>query len=105
MPTKSEFTLVVDRGGDVVMRGKDSDDFFGDPGYEYEVRIPSVERERLARLLVSELRKDEQSALDGQPLESVLRACVEHLVAGRADASSTFIGWLKRRGITYNFSS
>lgn len=105
MPTKSEFSLAIEGEGDVVMRGKDADDFFGDPGYEYVVRIPGIERDRLARLLVSELPPAERSRLDGMRLERVIHSCVERLVAERPDASSTFMGWLKKRGIPYEFSS
>lgn len=105
MPTKSEFSLSIEATGDVVMRGKDADDFFGDPGYEYTVRIPGVERDRLARLLVSEIPAGERSRFDGERLERVIHTCVERLVSERADASSAFMGWLKKRGIPYEFSS
>jgi len=105
VPTKSEFSLTLEAGGDVVMRGTDGDDFFGDPGYEYEVRIPGIERERLARLLASELPAAERAQLDGMRLEDVIRRCVERLVADRPDASSAFMGWLKKRGVPYGFSS
>lgn len=105
MPTKSEFSLTVETGGDIVMRGKDADDFFGDPGYEYEVRIPGIERDRLARLLATELPPAERVQLEGLRVEDVIRVCVERLVADRPDASSTFMGWLKKRGVPYGFSS
>jgi hypothetical protein len=105
LPTDSEFTLTIESGGDVVMRGRDADDFFGDPGYEYVVRIPGIERERLARLLVAELPPDERRRMNGLRLERVIQMCVERLVSDRADASSAFMGWLKKRGVPYEFAS
>lgn len=96
----------VTDSGDILMQGQDISnaptEIFGDPVYEYWISVRKDHKQVLFEKLVAD------AGAGFGPQASDRDAAILNLIKDRfsgAEASSTFMAWLKRRNVPFEFFS